>query len=187
MPAALHVLAHYLLGAWTAWHARRSPSLQQQLLGWPLALAGVMMALLLVPCTTYQFRFYPDYAWGYALTPELYPEWAAATGPLSLAALVANVLALLLGYVIMRAGVIRAQASLQCVPVMACAGLLIGAWVMGGVRLWQYGTDAAFWAKEAAPFTQTPSAWCTLMAYGISLFSLRRLIHRFIHRPWHVV
>jgi len=178
MPALVHLLCHYLLGAQAAWLARRAPSLRQHLLGWPLALAYLLAGVLLVPAATFQCRMYPSHAVGYSLSPELHPALYGAVGPLSFAAVVLNLAALLLGFVVMRQGCLSGRSWMRRIPVgLALALSAAYLWQLGD-RAWQFGTYQAFWGHEALSFWHTPSAWAVVLAYTLCSLFLAQLSAR---------
>jgi len=185
MPALAHLLCHYLVGAQAAWQARRSPSLRLHLFGWPLALAYALAGALLVPAVTFQCRMYPSHALGYTLSPELHPRLYGAVGPLSLLAVVLDLTALLLGFVVMRQGLLSGRSWLRRLPVGAA--LAAGAaylWQLGD-RAWLFGSYGAYWAHEAPSFWRTPSAWAVLLAYGLCSLLMARLSARVADSPLH--
>lgn len=166
MPAPLHLACHALLGLFTAWHYRHSPSAQHHLVGWPLLTALAWASLLLVPVATFQARMYPCHAACYVLSPELQPELFAWVGPITLGLVGANLTALGLGYALARLALARGHTALLGVALWTgLVGLAAtSAWAQD--RVFTYGSTHAFWAQQAAPFGQTPSAWCCLLAYA---------------------
>lgn len=175
MPAIAHLFCHFIFGASAAWWARRAPSLYHQLFGWPLCLAYLLAALLLVPVATYGVRTYPSHALGYALSPELYPALLGATGLVSLCLVVANLSLLLLGFALMRAGLLRNNRALMVLPIAAASTAICAYLSYLGPLAWRFGSYSTLWAGQASPWSQTPSAWATLGAYAICFEMSRRL------------
>ena len=175
MPALAHLALHYLLGAWAAWCARRAPAMHAAWSSWPLALISTLAAIILVPCTTYQFRFYPDHALGYAVDPGLYPQLPAHIGPLSALAAVGYAASLLAGYTAMRHGLRRRLRAGALVPVGLAVAAVIAVLTTLGARAWLFGTYAQLWAGAATPWMKLSSAWATAAGYSLCAAMTHRL------------
>jgi hypothetical protein len=107
------------------------------------------------------------------LGPETYPGLGGATGWLSLALVVGDGLMLCVGLVLTREALLRQRRAVAWLPV-AIATVGLGAYLMDlGPLAWRFGSYSALWAGNAAPWSQTPSAWLTLAAYGISFAGTR--------------
>lgn len=181
MPIAVHLCLHYLLGAWAAWSARYVHALHARLIAWPLGVVTALAALLLVPCTTYQFRFYPDHALGYAVDPVLYPQVVANIGPLSALAEVGYLVALLAGYAAMRHGLCNRHRLRLLIPVVVVATLGIAVVVQLGGRAWHFGSYGDFWAGSALPWTNCVGAQVTAATYVLSALASARLSRLKLH------
>ena len=149
MPALINIAANLFYGAVLVLALRRSPALQQNLMSWPFFVLLGFETLLVTPVTTYLFRFYPQWSMLYIFDPQIFPDLERFIGLLSLLAVVLNIGAALLGYVLARLALVLRQPWIWAAPIGAAAGVIFTVFILHGDRVLFVGDYDEFWQGNA--------------------------------------
>lgn len=177
MPAVINILANLLFGSCMALVARRSPALRRDFVSWPLLFLLAFEALLFTPIATFLFRFYPHWSLSYWFDPQVHPGLDKWIGWLSLAAVLLNFVAAVLGYAVTRAGLLRERRAIWATPAALGTGALVAIAYVHGDRIVLIGEGDAFWHGQARILLSAAAGWVGISAYvGMAAFLL--WIHR---------
>jgi hypothetical protein len=181
MPALINIAVNLAFGASLAWTLRRSPALREELFAWPLLLLLAFEALVFTPVATYLFRFYPQWSMLYWFDPQVFPGLDAWTGVLSFLAILLNFAAVLGGYMLVRASLLRPQTWLRYVPFACAAGLSLLVFALYGRRVVFIGDYDEFWQGTAHFLFAGLAGWIGLLCYASTFGLVWWVGQRFSH------
>jgi hypothetical protein len=176
-----------LLGASVALVLRRSPSLQDEVLSWPLLVLLAFQALVVTPVATLLFRFYPQWSMFYWFDPQIFPEIDAYTGMLSAIAVACNGLAAIAGFLVVRHSVVKGPAWLRWLPFGLVAAAIAWALVVFPRRLVFIGDYDEFWRGEAHVMVARLGGWVGIATYALAATLVLVLRQRYANREPKIV
>ena len=149
MPIIVNIAATMLFGAGLATVAKSSPALKEQFINWVFIFLLAFVAFIITPMSTYAFRFYPQWSMLYLFDPQLFPNLEEWLNLISVASVLSNFIAAIIGYGITRSGILSSSPSRGSVPYILGAGILIGAFVFQFDRIAFVGDYDTYWQGHA--------------------------------------
>jgi hypothetical protein len=150
MPALINIALNLLLGTVLVLALRHSQAMRQTLMSWAFFVLLGFETLLVTPVTTYLFRFYPQWSMLYFFDPQIFPDLERYIGLLSLLAVVLNVSAAFLGYILARMALLLRQPWMWAAPIGAAAGVIFTIFILHGDRVLFVGDYDEFWQGNGA-------------------------------------
>jgi hypothetical protein len=180
LPAVINIAGNLALGGALTLVVSRSPALRRDFVNWAFLMLMAFEAVIFTPSATYLFRFYPQWSMLYWFDPQIFPELESFIGVLSLAAVLLNFAAVVLGYTLARAGVLHSDRRLAYAPLVAAAMLIIAVLTMYYDRVALIGDYDMFWQGNAVVLFKRVAGWVGVLSYvGAGLFVF------FVHRRFH--
>jgi hypothetical protein len=177
MPALINIAINLLFGTALVLALRHSQALRQSVMSWSFFVLLGFEAILMTPVTTYLFRFYPQWSMLYIFDPQIFPDLERYIGLLSLLAVVLNVGAAFLGYILARLAVVLRQPWMWAAPIGAAAGVIFTIFILHGDRVLFVGDYDEFWQGNGA-FILTSVPGITGLVLYITAAGLIVLVRR---------
>lgn len=184
MPVVIHWVLNLCLGLRTARAVRLAPGLWAASAPWPLLFLAALQAVVVTPCVTYLFRYWPAWSMFYLFDPVDYPMLETFIGLLSGLVVLINFGLMWLGFVCGRRSVAQGThaarwAQLPYSISIAIVGLCVA---YLGDRMMYAGDFQTFWRGEASLWFATPAGWVGFALIFAGVAFERVLHHRFAAR-----